>query len=313
MELPLFDLEVLRTFVLGIELGSFAKAAGRVGRSSSAVSSQLKKLEEQVEVPILSKSGRGLSLTPTGEVLLGYARRLLDLNLEAQHAVRGAELAGFVRIGLQEDFGENLLTEVLGGFVRSHPQVRIEAMVARNAELLHLVGSGQLDLVLAWDSGRPTPHHEVLGQLPMCWVGSKDWVNDPALGPVPLAVLEGPCIMSTAAMAALDRANRSWRVAFTSPSLGGIWAAVAAGLGVTVRTRAGLPKHLKVLSGMPKLPAAGLLLQYGEAQPAPAVSRLSELMKESLAAALGTGTSSERKSLPVSSNQSALLSGANCD
>ncbi|HEX7689838.1 MAG TPA: LysR family transcriptional regulator, partial [Burkholderiaceae bacterium] len=122
MSRPTFDLDVLRTLVTGIELGSFAKAADRLGRSTSAVSAQLKKLEEAAGAPVLRKAGRGMVLTPTGEVLFGYARRLLALDDEAAHAVRGAELHGAVRLGLQEDFGEGLLTGVLAGFARAHPR-----------------------------------------------------------------------------------------------------------------------------------------------------------------------------------------------
>src|ERR1700709_557931 len=109
-----FDLDVLRSFAMGVDLGGFAKAADRLGRSTSAVSAQLKKLEEQAGVPIFSKAGRGLALTEAGQRLLGYARRLLDLNDETASAVRGIELEGEVRLGLQEDFGEVLLFDVLG-------------------------------------------------------------------------------------------------------------------------------------------------------------------------------------------------------
>ena len=119
-----FDLDVLRTFVAGVELNSFAKAADRLGRSTSAVSAQLKKLEDQVGTPILRRQGRGMALTETGETMLAYARRLLELNDEAATALHGAELEGWVRLGLQEDFGESLLADVLGRFARAHPKVR---------------------------------------------------------------------------------------------------------------------------------------------------------------------------------------------
>jgi len=92
-----FDLDVLRSFTLGVELGSFARAAERLGRSTSAVSAQLKKLEEQVGAPVLRKAGRNMVPTHTGEVLLAYARRLLELNDEASHAVHGTDLAGILR------------------------------------------------------------------------------------------------------------------------------------------------------------------------------------------------------------------------
>lgn len=285
-----FDLDVLRGFVTGVELGSFARAAERLGRSTSAVSAQLKKLEELVGAPVLRKSGRGLALTPTGEMLLAYARRLLELNDEAAAAVRGVDLEGWVRIGLQEDFGENLLTRILGDFARAHPRVRIETRVARNAELLELVRTGKLDLALAWDSGERSPHCELLAQLPMSWIGAAA-EKMPCLmpgEPVPLAVFEAPCLMRSAATAALDRANIPWRIAFTSSSLSGIWAAVGAGLGVTVRTRAGLPEPLRILEGLPALPDIGLVLHRAEAEPAQVVRRLAEIVGASLDVGGGT-------------------------
>lgn len=276
-----FDLEVLRSFVHGIELGSFAKAADRLGRSTSAVSAQLKKLEEQVEAPILRKAGRRLLLTPTGETLFTYAKRLLELNDEAATAVRGVDLEGCVRLGLQEDFGEHLLTEVLGNFARAHPRLRIEAQVARNAELLDLVGSGRLDLALAWDaadSKPPTPYRQFVGQLPLCWIGRDDDSAYPNAAPLPLIAFEAPCLIRSAAIQALDQAAIPWRLAFTSPSLSSIWAAVGAGLGVAVRTRAGLPPQLRVLAGLPALPDIGLVLHRAEAEPAPPVALLAEIM-----------------------------------
>ena len=108
------DMDSLRSFVTGLEVGSFARAADRLGRSTSAISAQLKKLEEQAGVPLVRKAGRGLVATDAGETMLSYARRLLELNDEAVSAARGIELEGWVRLGLQEDFGETLLPRILG-------------------------------------------------------------------------------------------------------------------------------------------------------------------------------------------------------
>lgn len=174
-----FDLEDLRSFVTGVELGSFAKAAERLGRSTSAVSAHLKKLEQQVGAPILRKAGRGMVMTEAGETLLGYARRLLELNDEAAAAVRGLDLQGTVRLGLQEDFGETFLPQVLGSFARANPKVRIEARIARNAELIDWVLKGQLDLSLAWDGGLSTPFHQALGQRQLHWIASPGFALAP--------------------------------------------------------------------------------------------------------------------------------------
>lgn len=279
----IFDLELLRSFVTGIELGSFAKAAERLGRSSAAVSTHLKKLEEEVGTPILQKSGRGLVLTPTGEILLGYARRLLELNDEAATAIRGVDLEGSVRIGLQEDFGEFLFAKMLGDFARTHPRVRVEAHVVRNAELLEFVNLGRLDLALAWDAKKNMPHAEFLGDLPMCWVGAKENKIDLPHGvPLPLVVFESPCLMRSAATTALDRANISWRIAFTSISLSGIWAAVSAGLGITVRTPAGLPDYLQVRDDLPELPTIGLVLYRAQSEQSEIVRSLSDIIRYTL-------------------------------
>lgn len=281
-----FDLDVLRSFVTGIELGSFAKAADRLGRSTSAVSAQLKKLEEQAGTPVLRKSGRGMALTEAGETMLAYARRLLELNDEAATALHGAELEGWVRLGLQEDFGESLLTDVLGRFARAHPRVRVEVRIARNTELLERVSSGRLDLALAWDAGVVTPHAERLGEVPLRWIAATDaqasW--PPRDEPLPLVMLEAPCVMRSAATAALDRANIPWRIAFTSASLAGTWAAVAAGLGVSLRTPLGLPPTVQALAphetSLPALGSLGLCLHRAEAESSPSVQRLAGLLAQ---------------------------------
>ncbi|MGR9498606.1 LysR substrate-binding domain-containing protein [Rhizobium leguminosarum] len=293
MRRTIFDLEVLRTFSTGMELGNFAKAAERLGRSTSAVSAQLKKLEEQAGTPIFRKVGRGLALTDAGETMLGYARRLLELNDEAAAAVHSVKLEGWVRLGLQEDFGETLLPDVLGRFARAHPKVRIEARVVRNAELLERVTSGKLDLALAWSDGMLTAHCERIGEVPMRWIGPAEgqpgW--QAASGePLPLASLEAPCLLRSAATKALDEAGISWRLAFVSPSLGGLWAATAAGLGLTIRTPIGLPAKVRPLVpetiGLPDLPTLGLVLHRAEAEPQPAVARLAELVLLSVHGAL---------------------------
>ena len=284
-----FDLDVMRSFATGIELGSFAKAADRLGRSTSAVSAQLKKLEEQAGTPLLRKSGRGMALTEAGEALLGYARRLLELNDEAVSAVRGIQLEGRVRLGLQEDFGESVLPEVLGHFKRAHPKLRVEVHITRNTVLLQSLNAGRLDLALAWEVDSSAPHAEHVYTLPMRWIVAHDEqlaATREADEPVPLVVLDAPCMMRTAATTALDRAGVPWRVAFTSASLAGNWAAVKAGLGVSVRTPLGLPPNLRALgareANLPSLPKLGLALYRSEAEPEPAVARLAELILQRL-------------------------------
>jgi DNA-binding transcriptional LysR family regulator len=291
MQRVTFDLDVMRSFVAGIELGSFAKAADRLARSTSAVSAQLKKLEDQAGTPLLRKSGRGMALTEAGETMLGYARRLLELNDEAATAVRGVQLEGRVRLGMQEDFGENVLPEVLGRFKRAHPKLRVEVHIARNTALLQSLQSGRLDLALAWETETNASNMEHLFTLPMRWIAA---ANQPietmreTTEPVSLVVLDAPCLMRSAATNALDRAGIPWRIAFTSASLAGTWAAVKAGLGISVRTPLGLPSDLRALNAtdanLPALPKLGLALYRSETDASPAVERLAELIRQSLQA-----------------------------
>ncbi|RKP45194.1 LysR substrate-binding domain-containing protein [Trinickia fusca] len=289
-----FDIAALRSFVTGVDLGSFAKAADRVGRSTSAVSAQIRKLEEQTSTPLFRKSGRGLALTDAGEVMLRYARRLIELNDEAASATRGTDLEGWVRLGLQEDFGESLLPGVLGRFARAHPKVRIEARVARNTDLLVRLDAGELDLALAWDDlnlsmrARHAAGASVLLAKPQIgWIGSDALQWDAQAGePLPLVLFDGPCMLCDIATTALDRAGIPWRVALTSPSLAGLWAAAAAGLGVAVRTHYGLPSTVQMLDaaayGLPALPTLPLILLRASSTPAPPVEQLATIVLEAV-------------------------------
>ena len=289
-----FDISFLRSYVAGIELGSFARAADKVGRSTSAVSAQLKKLEEQAGLPLFRKDGRGLALTPAGEVLFGYARRLLELNDEAAVALRGVELDGWIKLGLQEDFGEALLPDVLGRFARAHPKVRIEAHVARNTELMDRLTMGQLDLALLWGgaciadvAAYPPQLRRRIAEPAMRWIASSSlaWRPEPGEA-LPLIMFDRECLFQRCATQALDRAGIAWRIAFTSPSLAGLWAAAVAGLGVTVRTGLGLPPSVRVLdhaeAGLPALPPLTLELLHASNVPGPPVERLAALIVESL-------------------------------
>jgi DNA-binding transcriptional LysR family regulator len=150
-----------------------------------------------------------------------------------------------------------------------------------------MVGSGRLDLALAWDNGAAWAHAASVARLPMYWVGSQDFVFPTAGEPLPLVSMEAPCVMRAAAADALDRAGVPWRDAVTSSSLGGVWAAVAAGLGLTVRTKAGLPKHLRILGGLPDLPPIELALYQAEAAPPPQVGCLQAILLEALDEVIG--------------------------
>lgn len=281
---PNLDIDVLRSFVTGVELGSFAQAADRLGRSPAALSAQLRKLESQVGQPLFVKSGRKLALTDAGELLLGYARRMLELNDEAVSRVRSSTLEGWVRVGLPHDFAENGLPAVLARFARTHDRVRIEARAERNSELIKRVAAGQLDLALVWQDERVTRYLEKVAELPLVWVGQPGFVRSKK-SVLPLASFEAPCLFRAAATAALDRVGQPWHLSFTTPSLAGLWAAVESGLGLAVRTPIGVPRHLAVLGRderLPPLPTVSLVFIGSPEAQTPAVQLLQEILRETV-------------------------------
>jgi DNA-binding transcriptional LysR family regulator len=282
------DMDVLRTFVTGFELGSFARAADRLGRSQSAVSTQLRKLEEQIGLPLVHKSGRGLALTTAGEGLLSYAKRLLELNDEAVDTIRGSDLEGWVRLGLPQDFADTFLPAVLGRFSRAHPRVRVEVQVDRSVPLIEKTIKGELDLALVWGDGTAAPHAQRIADLSISWIGRVDWAGMQSLGsePLPLVAFEPPCSFRAAGIAALDEAGIPWRLVFTTPSLSGLWAAAEAGLGITLRTTISMPKTLAALdsetTGLPALPAIPLALHRAQAECDTAVTRLTGIVLDTI-------------------------------
>jgi DNA-binding transcriptional LysR family regulator len=163
--------------------------------------------------------------------------------------------------------------------------------VARNSELMELLEGGKLDLALAWDNGTTAPLAVDVSRLPMRWIGSADAARlalerNPHQ-PLPLVMMDAPCIMRSAAIRALDQAGIAWRIAFTSPGLSGVWAAAAAGLGLTVRTDLGLPPSLRVIdvqdaAWLPPLPEVGLRLHRAEAELNPPAQRLHDIVLQAL-------------------------------
>lgn len=278
----IFDLEALRIFVAGQDLGSYAKAAERLNKSTSAVSAQLKKLDYQAGTALLRKDGRGLLPTDAGETLLAYARRLLALNEEAAEAVRSTDLAGRVRLGLQEDFSEMLLPEVLGQFTRAHPKLRLEASIARNRELIERILGGNLDLALVWGQPDAIRYAEPIASFPMQWItGNRSIAKDDHA--LPLVAFEAPCLFRQAATEALDQIGKPWQVAFTSSNLSGLWAAARAGLGLVTRPSIGLPGDLTVIrEGLPPLPSLPLTLIRPQARQNEATARLAEIITRSV-------------------------------
>jgi DNA-binding transcriptional LysR family regulator len=282
------DLSVMRTLTAVVETGSFARAARLVGRSESAVSLQMKRLEEQLGEAVFQRTGRNMVLTGAGTTLLGYAQRLLDLNNEALTAASSASAERRIVLGVPHDVAETWLPAVTAGFARSHPSVALEAVEGRSPIMLNRLDKGEIDLAVAFTAERPQGALWS-ANLPMVWIGPRDFsLSD---NRVSLAVFDPPCAFRSAATSSLDAAGIGWSVTYSSSSLSGLWAAVHIGLGVTVRTPAVLPAGLALLDckmGLPELPPLFISL-YGQPGKgvAPVIDSLRMLLQDSLETCLG--------------------------
>jgi len=246
------DLDLLRTFVAVAHHRNFTRAAETVGRTQSAVSMQVKRLEEITGVPVFERTRTTVDLTPAGETLLGYALRLLRLNDEALARLHEPDANGLVRIGAPDDYASCLLPPVLAAFSKAYPLIQVEVTCESSHELPALLREGRIDLALA-SHAPDSPTGSAIRHEPLHWVAAPDFTCEPdAILPV-VAAPQG-CVCRAQALQALDAIGRPWRMAYTTRSLALIQSAVAAGLGVAALEAATISETLVVLDGRPGFP-----------------------------------------------------------
>jgi DNA-binding transcriptional LysR family regulator len=298
---PTFDMDALRTMVVGTELGSFARAAVKLGRSQSAISMQLKKLELQAGRPLFSRNGRGLMPTEAGDALLAYARRIITLNDEAAAFLGATAAAASVRIGLPQDMVDDVLTDVITAFSRQRPDVHLDVRAGRNYALGEDVRTGRLDLALAFSMPGSDAHGTRIALLPMLWLGRKGLAKPPGDQPIPLVLFDHPCLFRQTALQALEGRELRWRLALTTPSLPGIWAALRACHGITVRTAHRLPPDITEIGGefgLPRLPAVELRLHAAN-ELSPAAATLQDIMTHAVRSHVTAGVTRVHKPHPA--------------
>lgn len=250
------DIDLLRCFVTIAETGSLTRAGQRLGRTQSAVSLQLKRLEEQLNRSLFDRSPRSLAITSDGERLIGPARQILRLNDATVAEMFEPDITGQVRIGVPEDFATAHLPGVLAAFAEAHPLVELEVTCDLTLNLLERFHAGGFDLVLVKRQPEQERQPGVrVWREPLVWV-ARDRQAVADLRRVPLVVSPEPCVYRKRASESLDAMGRAWRVAYTSTSLGGSLSAVRAGLGITVLPLEMVPPGLTALgedSGLPPL------------------------------------------------------------
>ncbi|HEY7459225.1 MAG TPA: LysR substrate-binding domain-containing protein [Xanthobacteraceae bacterium] len=251
----LLDIDQLRTFVAIAETGSFTRAAEVVHKTQSAVSMQMKRLEERIGRPIFERDGRASKLTEDGERLLDYARRIVKLNAEALSTVAGAGLTGSVRLGVPDDYADRYLPEIMARFARSHPDVELTVLCEPTVELVDLIDRGELDLAIITHEAANRPS-EVIRRERLLWVSSNRHATH-LEEPLPLALSRGTCPWRRAAIPRLEEIARPYRVLYKSGNSAALSAAVLAGLAVSVFPESALRPGMRVLGvaeNFPPLP-----------------------------------------------------------
>jgi DNA-binding transcriptional LysR family regulator len=224
--------EALQTMIALAERETFAGAAEQMHLTQAAISQQVRRLEEQLGQPVFEKVGRRMMMTEAGLMLVEHARKILAAQQEAFTALKGHQADGVLRLGVPQDYAEDMLPAVLRTFSKRYPRIRLEVRVDKNQTLLQEMREARLDIILALTEAKSATF-KPLAKPDIDWLASKDFSWDDAS--LPLVLLDAPCMFRTRALEALARANVTHRVAYSTGSLSGARAAVAAGLGVMAR------------------------------------------------------------------------------
>jgi DNA-binding transcriptional LysR family regulator len=247
------DLDLLRAFDAVAETRSFSRAASLLLRNQSTISQQIQRLEDIVGHRLFDRTPRRVKLTHQGETMLGYTRRLLNINDEVMAKLKTADVAGIVRLGTPEDFATSRLSAVLSSFAHTYPSVSLEVVCDLTLRLEEGFQQHAFDLILVKREPRSGAQGLPVWREPLVWVSADDtFALDQR--PLPLVVSPAPCVYRKRAVEALDDIDLPWRIAYTCASLAGSLAAVRAGLGVTVLPKDMAPPGLRIIDHDP-LPA----------------------------------------------------------
>ncbi|WP_299864323.1 LysR substrate-binding domain-containing protein [uncultured Hoeflea sp.] len=284
------DPVLLETFVAIAETGSFASAAVRVGRTRSAVSMQMRRLEEQFrDTPLFEQKGRRKRLTGTGEILLSHARNILELNEGLWQSMAVANSPGLIRLGAPDDYVYTLLPDILERYARVFPHIHVEVTCEPSEELSELITLDKLDLAVV--TRRPADKvSKTIRVEPIVWVAAKG-TRFPPDEPLPLAMFQPGCVARAQTIDACARAGRDYRVAYSSPSIAGLLSPVRAGLAAAAIARCSVPHDLEILPPSDDLPEIGgidiALMRGGTSQRPAFIQSLAEEIHASLSAARG--------------------------
>lgn len=276
------QIDLLKTFLAIIDTGGFTSAAQRVHRTQSAISMQVRRLEEAIGQPLFERSGRTCKLTMAGEAMVPYARRLVKLHEETLSAMTRPSVVGAVRIGIIDDYALRFLPDILSRFAVAYPQVQVTVRCEPSSLLVPALEKGELDLALV--NGDPDEKGHVVRRDQAVWVTSANHLTHEEI-PLPLAVFHPECIFRKWALEALDGINRRYRIAYQSPSVAGVVATVSAGLAVAIMLATIVPQEFRILGqedGFPDLPAASIVLKRAPNKASAAMECMAQHIQEGM-------------------------------
>jgi DNA-binding transcriptional LysR family regulator len=281
--IPHLDVDLLKTFIAISETGGFTRAAEEVNKTQGAVSMQMKRLEESLSRPLFIREGRQSKLTPDGERLLDFARRIVRLHDEAVTTFARPELTGLIRFGVPDDYADNVLPEFMARFARTHPLVQVDVDCQGSQSLIALTREGNMDLALV-SAMAGTSGIEVVRREPLVWVSSlRHPVHE--LDVLPLAVSQIGCAWRDNIFEQLDTSKRRYRVAYASTNSNAIKAAVLSGLAIGAIPRVSVTPGMRILSeadGFPPLMSFEIGLVFAPGRPSQAVEALADHIRDSL-------------------------------
>ncbi|MER9850784.1 LysR substrate-binding domain-containing protein [Mesorhizobium sp. M0106] len=278
---PNLDSDLLRTFVAVADTGNFTKAAERAGRTQSAVSMQMKRLEGMIGDSLFERGSRGVALTQRGGELIANARRIVSLLDETAASMVAAPLGGPVRIGIPEEYGHAILSRALGAFAKRHPQVDITVRYAHSGAQIAALAAGELDLAVVFE-WQDLSGGEVLMHDPTVWVTSElHHMHEER--PVPIALYNRAGWCKDFAIKSLEQRDLAYRVAYTSDTNGGLRLAVTSGLAIAPISRSNIPagcRELAAADGFGDIDSSNVVLRRNPNASGEAIDGMEEAIRE---------------------------------
>ncbi|MEG3639612.1 LysR family transcriptional regulator [Magnetococcus sp. PR-3] len=269
------DLITLRSLIAVIDEGGFSAAAKRINRTQSAISLQIAKLEQRLNTKLLKRTSRTLSVTPSGETFVRYARRIIELADEAILAVSAPDETTRLRVGFAEYLVPQHLHTLLARFRRAHPHCDLSLVLGSGAPMIEALQSNQLDVVFAG----PQPYQgEVLWEEPLVWTGTNNPVENPE-SPIELILMHPPCSYRQIAFDALAKTGTSWKLSIDANSVHAVQSAIRAGLGVSILPLSAVVDDMPIIENtLPKLPNTSVMSYVNSDQSHPYAQRFIDFL-----------------------------------